>query len=88
MIKVEKTVSGILRQASLFTIYESFMPCTEESDYPGCHAFNFFFSDGRVTELIICKYPRRIAIKRWCDVTLNEFLAIMKKVYESLSLID
>jgi hypothetical protein len=42
------------------------------------------FNDGRVFEIVIGHYPRKITIKRWCNVTLDEFLAIMGGIFNHL----
>jgi hypothetical protein len=55
-----------------------------DSLYAGGNGYNFYFNDGRVFEIVVNHFPRRISIKRWCNVTLDEFLAIMKSAYETL----
>jgi hypothetical protein len=55
-----------------------------DSPYAGGNGYNFYFNDGRVFEIVVNHFPRRISIKRWCDVTLDEFLAVTKNAYETL----
>jgi hypothetical protein len=67
-----------------FGICEVFHPSSSDSPYVGGHGYSFCFNDGRTFEIAINHYPRRITIKKWCDVSLDEFLEIMKNECHSL----
>jgi hypothetical protein len=65
-------------------IYEVFYPSSSDSEFAGGHGYCFCFSDGRVFEIIVNHYPRRLTIKKWCNVSKEEFSMIMLEVYNSL----
>jgi hypothetical protein len=81
---MEMPSEGKFSISTACSIYEVNYPSLMDSPYAGGNGYNFYFNDGRVFEIVVNHFPRRISIKRWCNVTLDEFLAIMKSAYETL----
>ena len=77
-------MEGKFKLTPAFAIYEVNYPSAMDSPYAGGHGFDFHFNDGRVFEIVINHFPRKLTIKRWCSVTLDEFLAMMTAVFNSL----
>jgi hypothetical protein len=82
--KMEMHNVGKFCISSAWSIYTTPYPTSMDSPYAGGEGYIFCFNDGRVFEIVVNHYPRRITIKRWCNVTLDEFLATMKNTYDSL----
>jgi hypothetical protein len=81
---MEMPKEGKFSISTAWSIYEVNYPSSMDSPYAGGNGYNFYFNDGRVFEIVVNHFPRRISIKRWCNVTLDEFLSIMKHAYETL----
>jgi hypothetical protein len=65
-------------------IYETSYPVSDD-EFGGGRGYCFCFSDGRVFEIVLTRYPIRIVIKRWCRMEEEEFIQSMVYAYKWLS---